>query len=141
MVKVRQDQPLRDDGSVNLDVWLRQLQEINPNFDMGRLRGACDLAEKAEERAVVTNTAWPSGRSSFRTGLEMADILSELRMDEEGIVAAIIYRAVRENQITLNHVRKQFGKSVADLVEGVMRMAAISNVRRSDAPVFGERSA
>jgi len=139
MVKVRQDQPLRDDGSVNLDVWLRQLQEINPNFDMGRLRGACDLAEKAEERAVVTNTAWPSGRSSFRTGLEMADILSELRMDEEGIVAAIIYRAVRENQITLNHVRKQFGKPVADLVEGVMRMAAISNVRRSDAPVFGER--
>ncbi len=139
MVKVRQDQPLHDDGSVNLDVWLRQLQEINPNFDMGRLRGACDLAEKAEERAVVTNTAWPSGRSSFRTGLEMADILSELRMDEEGIVAAIIYRAVRENQITLNHVRKQFGKSVADLVEGVMRMAAISNVRRSDAPVFGEQ--
>ena len=139
MVKVRQDQPLHGDGSVNLDVWLRQLQEINPNFDLGRLRDACDLAEKAEERAVVTNTAWPSGRSSFRTGLEMADILSELRMDEEGIVAAIIYRAVRENQITLNHVRKQFGKPVADLVEGVMRMAAISNVRRSDAPVFGER--
>ena len=139
MVKVRQDQPLHGDGSVNLDVWLRQLQEINPNFDLGRLRDACDLAEKAEERAVVTNTAWPSGRSSFRTGLEMADILSELRMDEEGIVAAIIYRAVRENQITLNHVRKQFGKPVADLVEGVMRMAAISNVRRSDAPVFGEQ--
>jgi GTP pyrophosphokinase len=139
MVKVRQDQPLHGDGRVNLEVWLRQLQEINPGFDFGRLRAACDLAEKAEERAVVTNTIWASGRSSFRTGLDMADILSELRMDEDGIVAAIIYRAVRENQITLNHVRKQFGKPVADLVDGVLRMAAISNVRMSDTPVFGEQ--
>ena len=138
MVKVRQDQPLHGDGSVNLEVWLCQLQEVNPGFDLGRLRRACDLAEKAEERAILTNTTWASGRSSYKTGLDMADILSELRMDEDGMVAAIIYRAVRENQITLNHVRKQFGKPVADLVEGVMRMAAISNIRTSDASVLGE---
>ncbi|MFT4851816.1 MAG: GTP pyrophosphokinase [Candidatus Pseudothioglobus sp.] len=138
MVKVRKEQPLHVDGRVNLALWLTQLQEKNPGFDLKRLELACDLSEKAEERAALTNTLWASGRSSYRTGLDMADILSELRMDEDGIVAAIIYRAVRENQITLNHVRKQFGDNVATLVEGVLRMAAISNIRISDESVLGE---
>jgi GTP pyrophosphokinase len=138
MVKVRKEQPLHVDGRVNLALWLAQLQEKNPDFDMERLELACDLSEKAEEKAALTNTLWASGRSSYRTGLDMADILSELRMDEDGIVAAIIYRAVRENQITLNHVRKQFGDNVATLVEGVLRMAAISNIRISDESVLGE---
>ena len=138
MVKVRKAQPLHVDGRVNLTLWLAQLQEKNLSFDLARLERACDLSEKAEERAALTNTLWASGRSSYRTGLDMADILSELRMDEDGIVAAIIYRAVRENQITLNHVRKQFGDNVATLVEGVLRMAAISNIRISDESVLGE---
>lgn len=138
MVKVRKEQPLHVDGRVNLALWLAQLQEKNPDFDMERLELACDLSEKAEEKAALTNTLWASGRSSYRTGLDMADILSELRMDEDGIVAAITYRAVRENQITLNHVRKQFGDNVATLVEGVLRMAAISNIRISDESVLGE---
>ncbi|MDP4598038.1 MAG: bifunctional (p)ppGpp synthetase/guanosine-3',5'-bis(diphosphate) 3'-pyrophosphohydrolase [Pseudomonadales bacterium] len=138
MVKVREEQPLHFDGSINIELWLQQLHKKSPGFNIERIRGACDLSEKAEEKAVQTHTIWAEGRSSYKTGLDMADILSELRMDEEGIVAAIIYRAVRENQITLNHVRKQFGETVATLVEGVLRMAAISNIRISEQSVLGE---
>jgi len=65
----------------------------------------------------------------------MADILSELQVDEDGLIAAVIYRAVRENQITAKHVRKQFGDAVADLVEGVLKMVAISNIRIGKAEV------
>jgi GTP pyrophosphokinase len=42
---------------------------------------------------------------------------------------------VRENQITAKHVRKQFGDAVADLVEGVLKMVAISNIRIGKAEV------
>ena len=51
------------------------------------------------------------------------------------MIAAVIYRAVRENQITAKHVRKQFGDAVADLVEGVLKMVAISNIRIGKAEV------
>ena len=74
-------------------------------------------------------------------GLEMADILNGLRVDEDGLIAAIIYRAVRENQITLNHVRNQFGDEVESLVQGVLKMAAISNIQfGSRKPVLGEKT-
>lgn len=141
MVKVREQQPLEIDGSVNIELWLCQLNEKNPALNLSRIREVCDLSREAEEKAIATNTLWAPGHSSFMIGLEMADILTDLHMDEDGIVAAIIYRAVRENQITLNHVRKQFGENVATLVHGVLRMAAISNIKLGeDRPVLGEQT-
>ena len=56
------------------------------------------------------------------------------------MVAAIIYRAVRENQLTLDHVKKQFGTDVARLVEGALKMAAISDIQfGTTKKLFGER--
>lgn len=138
MVQVRAQQPTWLYDSVNLELWLRQLNERNPDLNLSRIREVCDLSQQAEAKAIES-TAAPSVHSSFVMGLEMADILTELHMDEDGLIAAIIYRAVRENQITVNHVRKQFGEAVAELVEGVLRMAAISNIKfgRSD-PVLGQ---
>ena len=141
MVKVREDQPVFIDGTVDLERWLSNLAEDNPRLDLARLKEVCELSEQAEGKAVQSNTVWSEDQSSYRIGLEMADILSDLRVDEDGLVAAIIYRAVRENQITLNHVRKQFGDDVANLVEGVLKMAAISNIEFGiRKPVLGEKT-
>jgi len=129
MVKVRAEQPLSTDGSVDLSMWVNQLVLRNPGFDGPRLQSACELSERAEERAIASNTIWAEGHSSFRIGLDMAQILDELGVDEDGIVAGIVYRAVRENQLTLNHIRKQFGGQVATLIDGVLKMAAISNIQ------------
>ncbi|MDA0789846.1 MAG: bifunctional (p)ppGpp synthetase/guanosine-3',5'-bis(diphosphate) 3'-pyrophosphohydrolase [Proteobacteria bacterium] len=137
MVKVKQDTLLTADGSIDLETWLRKLSERNPEIDLSRVRKVCELSERAEWKA--TSTDGTSSRS-FAMGLEIADILGDLRVNEAGIKAAVIYRAVRENQITLNHVRKQCGDEVAVLVEGVLRMAAISNIRFGERkPVLGQR--
>ena len=139
MVKVREEQPLDIDGRIDIEFWLCKLNENYPSLNLARVREVCDLSEQAEAKAISTNTVWKAGRSSHRTGLDMADILTDLRVDEDGIIAAIIYRAVRENQITLNHVKKQFGEGVGTLVEGVLRMAAISNIQFSKSEVLGEQ--
>lgn len=140
MVKVRQEQPLHFDGSIDLELWLCQLSERVPHLNLARVRSACDLSQQAEEKAIATNSIWREGQSSFKTGLDMADILTELHVDEDGIVAAIVYRAVRENQITLNHVRNTFGNEVATLVDGVLRMAAISDIQFKHKSVLGKQS-
>ncbi len=140
MVKVRQEQPLLVDGSVNIEMWLCKLGDDRPELNLSRLRDACELSEQAEEKAIASNSIWSPGHSSYRTGLEMAEILNELRVDEDGLVAAIIYRAVRENQLTLNHIRKQFGVDVAGMVEGALKMAAISDIQfGARKKILGER--
>jgi GTP pyrophosphokinase len=140
MVKVRQEQPLHFDGSIDLELWLCQLNERVPEVNLARLRSACDLSQQAEEKAISSNSIWREGQSSFKIGLDMADILTELHVDEDGIVAGILYRAVRENQITLKHVRNNFGVGVADLVQGVLRMAAISDIQFNKKNVLGKQS-
>jgi GTP pyrophosphokinase len=47
--------------------------------------------------------------SSFVTGLAMADILADLkRLDQESLIAAVLYRAVREEKTTLDIIAKTF---------------------------------
>src|SRR5690606_28546049 len=125
MVKVRDDQPLKPDGSVDLDLWLSHLQLDVALAHPERVRQASELAAELERQAEAENRQWYEGASNLRTGLEMADILGELRMDDDTLIAAILYRGVREELITLEAVEKRFGKTVAKLIGGVQQMAAI----------------
>lgn len=138
MVKVRDDQPLNADGSVDLDRWIDHLQLDVKLADPARIRAAANLAAELEKRAEAEKRQWYEGASNLRTGLEMADILGELRMDDDTLVAAILYRGVREKLISLTAVEKQFGQTVAKLVNGVHQMANISQTETSDAPAFGQ---
>ncbi|CAD5262114.1 MULTISPECIES: GTP diphosphokinase [Halomonadaceae] len=126
MVKVREDQPLTAGGKVDIQQWLTRLQEDVRLPEPERLVGACELAEQLELEAPRTHRVWLSPGSSFRMGLEMADILGELKLDQATLEAAVLYRAVREGLLSLESVTKRFGEEVASLIDGVLQMAAIS---------------
>lgn len=126
MVKVREDQPLTASGKVDIQQWLTRLQEDVRLRDPDRLVQACELAETLELEAPRTHRVWLSPGSSFRMGLEMADILGELKLDQATLEAAVLYRAVREGLLSLEAVSKRFGDEVASLIDGVLQMAAIS---------------
>ena len=99
MVKVRQDHPLDDSGSVDLSAWLQRVRaDVNIQDDIELIR-ACDFSRQAQELAVAQEDIWAdSGTDSYRTGLEMAEILAELGLDQDTLVAAILYRSVREKK-------------------------------------------
>ncbi|MGP9767505.1 GTP diphosphokinase [Halomonas sp. AOP13-D3-9] len=126
MVKVREDQPLTASGKVDIQQWLTRLQEDVRLPEPERLVEACELAEQLELEAPRTHRVWLSPGSSFRMGLEMADILGELKLDQATLEAAVLYRAVREELLSLESVSKRFGEEVASLIDGVLQMAAIS---------------
>lgn len=126
MVKVREDQPLTRSGKVDIQQWLSRLQEDVRLREPERLLQACELAEQLEQEAPNTHRVWLSPGSSFRMGLEMADILAELKLDQSTLEAAVLYRAVREGLLSLEAVTKRFGDEVANLIDGVLQMAAIS---------------
>ena len=126
MVKVREDQPLTESGKVDIQQWLTRLQEDVRLRDPERLLEACELAEQLDREAPRTHRVWLSPGSSFRMGLEMADILADLKLDQPALEAAVLYRAVREGLLSLEAVTKRFGDEVAKLIDGVLQMAAIS---------------
>ncbi|MBB1519151.1 GTP diphosphokinase [Aquipseudomonas guryensis] len=141
MVQVRAHQPINDDGSINLQAWLDHTLKADPALDRAALQVACEFARDAEQQANAAQNLWAEGNSSFRTGLEIAEILADLKLDQDSLVAAVIYRAVREGKITLKTVQEKFGPVVAKLVEGVLRMAAISaSLNPRDSLVLGSQA-
>jgi GTP pyrophosphokinase len=72
----------------------------------------------------------------------MTQILFDLHMGVDSLVAGIVYRCVAEGRASLEEVEDQFGAGVSQLVNGVQRMSAISdlNIDR-DAPVLGQADA
>ncbi|MGL6251031.1 MAG: HD domain-containing protein, partial [Billgrantia desiderata] len=129
MVKVRDDQPLTDDGDVDIGHWLERLQEDVKLRDPDEMREACELTKRLALEADRPHKAWLPRDTTYRMGLEMADILALLKLDQAALEAAVLYRAVREGLISIDAVTRQFGKEVAELIAGVLQMAAISNAQ------------
>ena len=51
MVKVREEHPIREDGTVDLDLWLLRLQQQVEIRDVDQVRQACLLAKEAKAKA------------------------------------------------------------------------------------------
>lgn len=126
MVQVRAEHPVNQDGTVDIDAWIGRIQQRVPLSEPQVLKQACEWASELDQAASKTEHRWANGASSYLTGLEMAEILADLKLDQESLVAAVIYRAVRERKTDLAEVQRCLGPDVAALVDGVQRMAAIS---------------
>jgi len=143
MVKVRADHPVAADGTVDIPAWIARLAGSENQTDTMRieLHRACVLSAAAVSVKSDEIHSWGAEANCFRIGLEMAEILSDLQLDQDALVAAILYRAVRENKIPLQDIQQQFGETVAKLIKGVLQMAAISYQRSDqDARVLGNEA-
>ncbi|MFT7110355.1 MAG: GTP pyrophosphokinase [Psychrobacter glaciei] len=141
MVKVRDDH-LAQDGKVDVDAWVQSLADQVELKDETRIRAACDLAQKLQSEAVANHQQWNANISSLQIAMEMTQVLAELHMDEASLVAAIIYRPVREGRLSLTQVERQFGEEIANLIDGVLKMAAITQVQTaSKQKVLGQSEA
>lgn len=124
----------------DLPAWVASVAERCANTDQALLTKACATAQRCEEIGEEEGTAWPYGIGCFRIGLEMVDILADLKADGAALPAALLYRSVREERLPLEQVEKEFGSSTAQLIEGVLRMAAIGAiVNPSRKPVLGQQ--
>ncbi|MES2919603.1 MAG: GTP diphosphokinase [Pseudomonadota bacterium] len=137
MVKVREDYPCSPDGQVDLDAWLVRLQSRVELHDVNEIKRACNFADHLDREAGDATHAWSARTSSFLTGLAMADILADLKLDQESLIAAVLYRSVREGKVSQAVIEKEFGHDIAHLIDGVLRMAAISQVINPGRTEFG----
>ncbi|MEZ5558358.1 MAG: HD domain-containing protein [Pseudomonadales bacterium] len=122
MVKVRDNLPLRDDGSIDQQAWLQRLTADHVNLDEARIRRACELV-----RALV-----PRGEDYLRSGIELAELVAALRMDTASVMAAVCYRPVRAQALGVGVVAASLGEDTAHLVDEVVRMAATSILEMSN---------
>lgn len=138
MVQVREEYSFNADGRVNLEQWIARLESYVALAQHDEIQRACDLSWSIEQQAIEARNVWSPGVSSYRTGLEMAEILAQLHLDAEAIIVAVLYRPVRESRLSLDQVKEAFGSQIAVLLDGVLRMAAINETDTSKTHVLGQ---
>jgi GTP pyrophosphokinase len=139
MVQVRDQSHLGPGGHIDLRQWLSGLPIAHSEIESSRLLAACQMAQAALDARGADSGDWAVDSNCFLAGLDTALILAELQVGTECLLAGILYRAVREQRVTSERVVEAFGEGVAQLIEGVSRMAAIGELRSSgDQPVLGQ---
>ena len=138
MVQVRNNHPQTADGDIDIDHWL-SLLPIGDDVDIERLKRACIMSQTARNHtAEQPDYHWHEAFDCVRVGLEMAEILADLHLDEETLIAALLYRAVREGRLALETVAQAFGKTIVRLLNDVLRMAIISRANADQPLVLGQ---
>ncbi len=66
-----------------------------------------------------------SGDAYFSHPIEVAGILTDLKLDDETIVTAILHDTIEDTVATHEEIEKLFGASVARLVDGVTKLSKI----------------
>ena len=93
-------------------------QYISDEKSIEQVREAYELADKAHETQIRA-----TGEPYIIHPLEVAYILSELEMNMEGIVAALLHDVVEDTEYTIDDIRMLFGEEVAFLVDGVTKLS------------------
>lgn len=83
-----------------------------------------DKAYKIAEKAHEGQKRF-SGQPYIIHPIAVAVILVDLFMDYQSIVAALLHDTVEDTVMTIEDVRKEFGKDVANIVDGVTKLGKV----------------
>lgn len=100
-----------------IDDLCKKITNYHPNADVQTIKKAYYFSEKAHEGQFRR-----SGEPYIFHPLSVAGILADLRLDIDSIITGILHDTVEDTEVTLDDVRREFGETVAALVDGVTKI-------------------
>src|SRR5829696_9324345 len=104
---------------------VERVRRYNPNTDENLLNRAYVYAMHAhglQKRA--------SGEAYFAHPLEVAAILTDLKLDDATIAAAVLHDTIEDTEATLEEINKSFGPQIGALVDGLTKIARLDLVSK-----------
>ena len=99
---------------------IKKVRNYNPFLNPEALTKAYTFALKAHK-----NQKRDSGDPYLIHPVAVADILSDLKLDSATITTGLLHDTIEDTKTTYQNVVSEFGKEVADLVEGVTKISEL----------------
>ncbi len=89
-----------------------------PTADLSIIEKAYEISEKAHSGQIRR-----SGEPYISHPLGVAAILADMHLDIPTIICGLLHDTVEDTQLTLADIEKEFGKQIAELVDGVTKIS------------------
>ena len=99
--------------------------------DVERVLAACDYADLAHDG--VTRK---SGEPYILHPIAVSSILSHMRLDAETLMAALLHDVIEDTEFNKDDIAEKFGRTVAELVDGVTKLSHSSDKEYNKAASF-----
>lgn len=110
------------------------IQDYLPVQQIELVKRAFVVAKNAHEGQFRS-----SGEPYITHPVAVAAILAELRLDHEAIIAALLHDVIEDTPYTEAELTAEFGRAVADIVEGVSKLDKLKFRTRQEAQVASFR--
>ena len=117
----------RVERAFGIEALSRVLEEYMPEEQIAEVRRAYEFGAK-----LHAGQSRSTGEPYIYHPLAVARILAGLRLDHTTLVAAILHDVIEDTGISRESLALEFGKDVAELVEGVSKIGKIEGMTRAE---------
>jgi GTP pyrophosphokinase len=122
MVK-HKDFILQEANIASINNWLEKINDSYAAEELQLIQQACRLLQDTAEHA-------PSEiASKLISSLWITDTLTQLNLDYQALIAALLYEPLVQNQLSLQQIKNDFGDTISKLLAGVLQLNNIRNLQ------------
>jgi GTP diphosphokinase / guanosine-3',5'-bis(diphosphate) 3'-diphosphatase len=110
---------------IRIEDIIEKVENNRPNADVELIRRAylfSAMHHRGQKRA--------SGEPYLVHPLEVADLLADMRLDEKSVSTGLLHDVVEDTLVDLDTIRSYFGDEITRLVDGLTKIAHISNLSK-----------
>lgn len=110
---------------IRIEDVIEKVENNHPDSDLELIRRAymfSALHHKGQKRA--------SGEPYLVHPIAVADILAEMRLDEKSVSTGLLHDVVEDTLVDLDTIKDYFGEEITYLVDGLTKIAHISNLSK-----------
>jgi len=130
MVAVKKKFPILSDGRIDINAWLDYIALASPLQNVELIHKAILFTENATKGLTTFY-----GQSCLEQSLEMAEIVIDLKLDEEAVAAAILTTTLLHTKTTIDSIKGKTNENIAKLLAAVKQMdvldTLIPNVKKA----------
>ncbi|HXC61743.1 MAG TPA: RelA/SpoT family protein, partial [Nitrospiria bacterium] len=103
-----------------LEQIIQKIKAYNPHAEVELLKRAFEFSAKAHAGQLRH-----SGEPFLQHPLQVAEIITHLKLDVPSIVAGLLHDTVEDTGATIQEIEQNFGKEVSHLVDGLTKISKI----------------
>ena len=98
----------------------KTIRGYNISADLGQIRAAFDYAKERHGTQMRRD-----GSPYITHPLQVAQIVAEMRLDSESIIAALLHDCIEDTDSSYEDIARQFSPTIADIVDGVTKLTRV----------------